>query len=144
MGLDQYGFAVRPHKDNTDFSVAWTDENKPENGEVQVLIAQWRKHPDLHGWMENLFNRKADEQGYAGKPDRWQEGGRSFNCQPLRLTWQDLVDLEWAITLEDLPHTEGFFFGESQPEDMDLDIAFIKAAKEAMSQDMEVYYDSWW
>ena len=36
MGLDQYAYVLR------------------EDGET-LEIARWRKHPDLHGWMEKLW-----------------------------------------------------------------------------------------
>ena len=144
MGLDQYAYAIMPHKDNTDFDWVWGGDTVADNvPEPVVTIAQWRKHPNLHGWMEQLFVQKADEQGYAGHAGGFGEA-RVFNCQPIRLTWQDLVDLENAVLGDELPETAGFFFGESLPEDREDDLAFIKAAREAIKQDMEVYYDSWW
>ena len=65
MGLDQYAYAVLPHHENTAFSFN-SELSKPQ------LIAQWRKHPNLHGWMEQLFNRKADALMFEGK---LEEGG---------------------------------------------------------------------
>ena len=127
-----------PHKDNTDFDWAWGGETEHKSGADPVsLIAQWRKHPNLQGWMERLFEYKAQSLGYEG-------GANGFNCQPIRLNWQDLLDLESAVLENELPETSGFFFGESSPEDKADDLAFIKIAKEAMNQDMEIYYDSWW
>jgi len=148
MGLDQYAYAVRPNKANTDFSyVEETIERVGENDtittESYVLIQQWRKHPNLQGWMEDLFQRKADAQGYEGRSGGFGEE-RVFNCQPIRLTWDDLKDLESAVLGDELPVTGGFFFGESLPEDREDDLAFIKEARRAMSGDYEVYYDSWW
>lgn len=146
MGLDQYAMAVMPHKDNTDFGWAWSDEVQPTQGNAVTLIAQWRKHPDLQGFMEALWIRKRAEQGDPVEPetDGWFAGEVIFNCQPIRLTMADLAELERAVNGDELPHTEGFFFGESQPEDREDDLAFIKKAREAILQDMEVYYDSWW
>ena len=136
MGLDQYGYAVMPHKDNNDFEYAWQDNANPE---AVVLIAQWRKHADLQGYMENLFYEKKEQ---AGEPVEY--GWEGFNCQPLRLTLQDLVNLEEAVKQKDLPLTTGFFFGQSCEEDMEDDLAFIEEAKNAMASDMEIYYSSWW
>ena len=45
---------------------------------------------------------------------------------------------------EALPNTQGFFFGESHPDDKELDLEFIAEARKAMGGDYEVYYDSWW
>ena len=140
MGLDQYGYAVMPHPDNTDFSYVWTHEQSEDK---VFLIAQWRKHPNIQGWMEELFNQKAESQGYKGNPGAFGEK-RSFNCQPVRITFQDLVMLRHAVMNERLPVTQGFFFGESLPEDKEDDLKFIDDAMKAIGQDMEIYYDSWW
>lgn len=45
MGLDQFAFSVSP-----------TGEKKE--------IAYWRKHPNLHGWMEELWYDKGCPQAY--------------------------------------------------------------------------------
>ena len=137
MGLDQYAFAVMPHEDNTDFSIRWNKDNAPENVVPWTEIACWRKHADLHGFMEQLFWDKAKDQNYT--PAHSQ-----FNVQPLRLTYDNLIALREAINEDAMPHTTGFFFGESTPDDNADTLAFIEDALEAMRQDMEIYYDSWW
>jgi hypothetical protein len=147
MGLDQYAYAVRPHKDNTDFEWVWSDEVQPENGEGVTEIAYWRKHPNLEGFMSALFARKNEEQGNPVQPqeDGWFVGEVMFNCQPLRLTLNDLKELESAIRGEQLPETTGFFFGDNSDDHYrEDDLAFIAKAKEAILQDMEIYYYSWW
>jgi hypothetical protein len=58
MGLDQYLYGVEAHTDNTDFDVS--------SEAASLGICTWRKHPNLQGWMEKLFNIKADAQGYKG------------------------------------------------------------------------------
>jgi len=143
MGLDQYAYAVMPHRENSDFAWAWT---RDDAGTVNE-IAYWRKHSDLQGWMEALWLRKCEEQGVepsVGEPGSWFEGQVNFNCQPLRLSHDDLLELRAAVNADALPHTTGFFFGESQPEDREDTLAFVEAALKAVSQDMEIYYDSWW
>lgn len=127
MGLDQYAYAVMPHPDNTDLSYVWTHEQSEDK---VFLIAQWRKHPNIQGWMEKLYESKGGE--------------RVFNCQPVRVTFQDLINLKYAVINEKLPVTQGFFFGESLPEDREDDLKFIEDAMKAIGQDMEIYYDSWW
>jgi hypothetical protein len=91
----------------------------------------WRKHPNLHGWMEQLYR----DQG--GDED-------SFNCVPVVLTLDDLDRLEEAIKANELPHTSGFFFGESDGTEVDDDLAFVAKAREAIGQGLNVFYDSWW
>jgi hypothetical protein len=93
----------------------------------------WRKHHDLHGWMEARY--------YA-------EGGtdESFNCVKLRLTLESLEDLERDIKAKRLPQTEGFFFGNNPPdEDSNFDdLNFIAKAKTFINGGGAVFYDSWW
>jgi len=140
MGLDQYAFAVMPHKDKTDFDYGWNDDNIPADREVSKKIAQWRKHSDLQGYMEALYHRKRSEQGLEDISDDWQ----AFNCKDLRLTFQDILDLREAVTTKSLPHTEGFFFGATDEHHYAETATFIDDALKAISQDMEIYYSSWW
>lgn len=95
-------------------------------------IAQWRKHHDLHGWMESLYRKKGGEG--------------DFNCQIVQLTIDDLNALDTAITYRKLPATTGFFFGNNPPDEAsdEEDMAFIAKAREAIEQGFAVYYDSWW
>lgn len=136
MGLDQYAMAVYPHRENSDFGYAWTND---ESEDKVHIIAQWRKHADLQGYMEELFYAKKEQAGEPLERD-WQ----TFNCQAVRLSFQDLQDLENAVKAENLPHTTGFFFGESHPDDKKDTLKFIVEARKAIAQDMEIYYDSWW
>lgn len=129
MGLDQYAFAV----DN--------------NGEKEEL-AYWRKHPNLQGWMENLWESKgkpglsevlSNDDGVGGM------GMSDFNCIPLELNSDDLDDLEDAVRGSDLPNTVGFFFGsDSDDYYKQQDLEFISKAREALDAGLTVVYDSWW
>lgn len=128
MGLDMYSYAV-PESDagNSDTDVAFPENIKKEE------IHYWRKHHDLHGWMENLYYSKG---GSAS----------SFNCVNVRLYEEDLDNLKKDIIDKGLPPTEGFFFGNNPPDDetMANDIVFIVKAREAIQRGMAVFYDSWW
>ena len=120
MGLDQYAYAI----DN--------------NGEKEEL-AYWRKHPNLQGWMENLWIAK-------GRPNS-REGYEynEFNCVPLELNEDDLNDLEDAVRGSGLPSTCGFFFGNDSDEHYkDNDLEFIRKAREALDAGLVVEYSSWW
>lgn len=122
---------------DTDF----TDEiyGKTEDGEIdyanQVVdieeIAYWRKHPDLHGWMEDLYQKKGGTEA-------------SFNGDPLVLTEEDLDELKITVLTGKLPSTTGFFFGTSREEINFADLEFIEKAKEAIGKGYTVYYDSSW
>lgn len=89
MGLDMYAFT-------TERSAATTpvDFKPNRNGDGIAELHYWRKHPNLHGWMEDLYRRK---------------GGRSpdFNCDTVELTLTDLDDLEATVRAGKLPHTAG-------------------------------------
>lgn len=125
MGLDQYAYAV----DN--------------NGDKQDL-AYWRKHPNLQGWMERLWESK-------GRPSFNQEenagglGLSDFNCIPVELTYDDLNALEDAVRGYGLPDTVGFFFGDNSDDYYKRqDLEFIQKAREALDNGLTVCYDSWW
>lgn len=121
MGLDMYAYRTDTPIPEVDFS--------PEEGETE--IAYWRKHPNLHGWMEQLYRSKGGE-------------AEDFNQTTVRIDADDLDALEKAIDENGLPETTGFFFGETRPEEIELDRAFISAARAALAEGDYVYYDSWW
>lgn len=121
MGLDMYAFTTKERPATlVDFKVADVRE-----------LHYWRKHPNLHGWMQKLYYEK------GGKAE-------SFNCVPVVLSTEDLDRLETAIRGKGLPHTAGFFFGETDGTESDDDLAFITKAREAIAEGETVYYDSWW
>ena len=102
-------------------------------------IMYWRKHPNLHGWMENLWDRK----GRPGlDPD---DEYKMFNGIELELTWEDLMDLEYDIAHKALPGTTGFFFGgDSDAYYKKQDQEFIKEAKADLLCGLKVFYNSSW
>jgi hypothetical protein len=91
----------------------------------------WRKHPDLHGWMEKLYRARG---GFD----------EDFDLVNLRLLPQDIDHLEAAVRSATLPKTTGFFFGESRPEYAEGDLVFIERARQAIAHGYSVYYSSWW
>ena len=125
MGLDMFAMKVKKGviTESVDFEL-------PETAEQQKFH-YWRKHPNMHGWMESLYHEK------GGQSD-------TFNCDNVRITEEDLDQLEAAINEEELPDTAGFFFGESEPEDKVGDLEFVKKAREAISEGYDVYYTSLW
>lgn len=121
MGLDMY---------------AWTLERTPEKpvdfeADDAVEFHYWRKHPNLHGWMEHLYRRK-------GGVDP------AFNCVNVQLTNADLDALEDAIRSGNLPPTTGFFFGETDGSEREDDLCFVTKAREAIADGDTVFYSSWW
>ena len=98
----------------------------------QREIAYWRKHPNLHGWMERLAESKNVEYS-------------TFNGVELELTWEDLDDLERAITHDQLPSTQGFFFGnEADDFYKEQDLEFVRKARAELFLGLKVFYNSSW
>jgi hypothetical protein len=141
MGLDMYARKIdaRAFDGNR---MRGPDDFAPELREAieqsHEGIAQWRKHPNLHGWMEQLWRSRLSDE------ERESIDWGTFNSVPVRLHVEDLDALEVAVNDDALPHTTGFFFGESRPERRQNDLEFIGKAREALAQGFAVYYDSWW
>lgn len=129
MGLDMYAWKVKAEDAISDFEIAKDAEGQSKIEEMYY----WRKHHDLHGWMENLYRQKGGEK-------------ESFNCVPVRLTEEDLFELEQDVRRKDLPETTGFFFGNNpqDAESIEQDLEFIAKARTAINEGYVVYYDSWW
>ena len=122
MGLDQYGYAKK--------------------GDEKLELMYWRKHPNLQGFMEELWESKDRPLPEGAEIDDNIMG--DFNCIPLSLTMSDIEELEECVRGGNLPHTSGFFFGESREEHNEDTLEFINKAKQALLDGYEVYYDSWW
>tara|TARA_R100001591_G_scaffold118348_2_gene140743 strand:- start:5077 stop:5448 length:372 start_codon:yes stop_codon:yes gene_type:complete len=123
MGLDQYANA---HKGEP-----VTDENGFTSYPDGMQLAYWRKHPNLQGWMENL----------------WQNRGNSgeFNCVDVELDEEDLDNLERSLDNDALPETQGFFFGQNSDDHYaEQDREFIVAARNAIRDGYTVTYSSGW
>jgi hypothetical protein len=139
MGLDMYAYVGRPGQRDEFYEKAhWDEQTNELVGPVSkpVEIAYWRKHPSLHGWMEQLWEKK----GYPGgdKDD-------TFNGIELELTWEDIDELEHTVRHGKLPFTEGFFFGK--PADnvyYEDDLKFCIDAKAELFLGLKVFYNSSW
>ena len=121
--------------------VDFNDElyGKDQDGEIdyenQIVkteeVAYWRKHPDLHGWMEQLYRKKGGTE-------------KSFNGDTVLLTEEDIDNLKIAVLTGRLPSTSGFFFGDSNQEINLADLEFIEKAKQAIKEGYTIYYYSSW
>jgi hypothetical protein len=137
MGLDMYAYvAARAGQQNDYYEGAEFNETTREfeNNTVSKPreIAYWRKHPNLHGWMEKLAERKNLKY-------------ESFNGIEMELTVEDLDELERAVTHGQLPATGGFFFGNNADEHYrESDLEFVKNARAEMFFGLKVFYNSSW
>ena len=75
-------------------------------------IGYWRKHPNLHGYIIERFADGVDE------------------CQDIELGPEQIKKLIAAVKADNLPHTEGFFFGVSRPaeDQMIEDLSILQGA----------------
>ena len=135
MGLDQHAFITENTPDLVDIGQQFADEQTGNSTRTCIQLHYWRKHPNLHGWMEQLYLNRCKQASQVPQ---------TFNCIAIRLYPHELVALKAVVEADVLPETEGFFFGKSMPEDKALDLEFIEKALEAIDDGMAVYYDSWW
>ena len=127
MGLDMYFFAAEksPGKEidfNQNPQEWWGDKLGAEK------FHAWRKHPNLHGWMEKLYRRKG--------------GKEEFNLEPMVLTLKDLGNLRQDILENNLPLTDGFFFGKSTGKEMVGDLEAVERAIELLLVGKTIIYDA--
>ena len=137
MGLDMYAYVAaragqhRDHWEDGDYN---KETNEWESAVTKPIeIAYWRKHPNLHGWMEQLWR----SQGNEG----------DFNGDELELTWDDIDHLEEDLKKGRLKNIEasGFFWGD--PSDdyyYEDDLKFIKEARSQLFLGLHVFYNSSW
>lgn len=103
-----------------------------------VEIAYWRKHPNLHGWMERLWEHKCNKEGISINDS-------TFNGIELELTREDLDKLEEDVLNNALPGTTGFFFGNDADEFYrGKDLEFVKNARAELFMGLRVFYNSSW
>lgn len=146
MGLDQYAYVAARAGQYDDYFVSPYGKTLSAKKVVEPReIAYWRKHPNLHGWMERRWLAKKNIP--ADKADQfiYQQEPPTFNGIELELNWQDLDDLEQAVTKRRLPATRGFFFGDNSDQlYYQKDLEFIKKARAELFLGLKVFYNSSW
>jgi hypothetical protein len=139
MGLDMYAYSANKAGAQTEY---WENSNIIDGEVVSTCtkpkeLMYWRKHPNLHGWMERLWEEK-------GRPDA-ESNAEMFNGVELELTWTDIENLEADILEDNLPGTSGFFFGDDSDDYYkEQDLEFVKQAKADLFSGLKVYYNSSW
>ena len=141
MGLDMYAYvAAKAGQQDEFYEGAEYDEDSGEFVNPNVnrprQLAYWRKHPNLHGWMAELWMVR--ETGGEGDVD-------NFNGVELELTAEDLDNLEYDVQNNRLPATSGFFFGDGADDYYKpSDLKFIQEARAEMCFGLKVFYNSSW
>ena len=128
MGLDMYLHGER----------YFMDRPPPEAGKAihkaeLCELGYWRKHPNLHGYIVQAFADGKDE------------------CQRIPLNEERLLQIIEAVKAQTLPHTTGFFFGESEgsDEEMKEDLRILQNALQWLRTQergirRSVYYQASW
>jgi hypothetical protein len=135
MGLDQTAFAVTPQVAHLTLITEreLTDEEMEILEQGRVAIANWRKHADLNAWMEDLYRRKG--------------GTEVFNLVTMPIVRDDLLSLRQHLKDNGNAYAvrgEGFFWGETRPEDIENDHYFIERALKLIDEGYEIMYSCWW
>ena len=81
-----------------------------------LKLGYWRKHPNLHGYIVNTFADGLDE------------------CREIELSAERIQTILQAINDDDLPFTDGFFFGASDGSEKPKDIEIFTKALEWLQQ----------
>ena len=145
--LQQFGQSVVNSMNNSTYNVH-TEESTSEFFDFEMFVAKnptaqipydvsrelvyWRKHPDIHGWMKNLFFEKGGETE------------SDFNGDCVWLTVKDVLNLKDAIENDKLPKTSGFFFGDSDGRLKEDDLEKVDSMLDALSNGSLIYYISSW
>jgi hypothetical protein len=148
VGLDMYAYVAAKSGQQKEFyeKGVFDSESKDFVNDTVTKpreIAYWRKHPNLHGWMEKLWICKLAAEGKT--PQKNSEWGSTFNGVELELTYEDLDELERAVKYCQLPETSGFFFGENSDEYYrERDLEFVRKARAELFCGLKVFYNSSW
>jgi hypothetical protein len=150
MGLDMYAYvAAKEGQQRAFYESAEFDDDAKEfvNKTVEQPreIAYWRKHPNLHGWMEQLWRNKKYSVQPTDASTPASADSDVFNGIELELTWEDLEVLELDVIAGTLPNTTGFFFGnDSDDHYREQDLKFIRDARAELFCGLKVFYNSSW
>lgn len=105
-----------------------------KRGEVKAHLydlGYWRKHPNLHGYIVEHFADDHDD------------------CRRIHLGETGIKQIIRAIRKQELPHTTGFFFGESDGSERERDIRIFSDALKWLrgstpDEFRSVYYQASW
>ena len=152
MGLDQYIYASREPLSlektvdvdrDTDYEKFWGEYSVghpdgegnwvPGEYEKWKQIQYFRKHHDLQGWMSIIAEKRGGEMQWDSMVGN------------LKLTEEDMDKLEKDVEGDDLPETEGFFFGSGNTSAYKVEtLEMIEKVREALKDGKTVLYKCSW
>lgn len=129
MGLDMY-LTGRKYLHNVNNGEPLLEDGF-ELQQKHLRLGYWRKHPDLHGFIVREFNAGVDD------------------CSEIFLDADALRTIIKAVEDDELPETEGFFFGSSDGSEKEEDLSILNAALAWLETKetnvwRDVYYQASW
>jgi hypothetical protein len=131
MGLDMMLYAREVIEEGDDVS----------EDARQIEIGTWRKHPDLHSYIETLWRAETGST-------------EDFNCIDYKLSRKQIIDIILLTVTETMPKSKGgFFFSESKLTDISHTITLMGSALSYIDKhtsypddvpEYEIFYSSWW
>lgn len=140
MGLDMFfeKFPANATEDKLNTSSEDAEKlSKEDKKELESLrdagkeIQYFRKHSDLHGWLTEKWLEKHPEED-------------NFNCLYLEITPELLAEMTEYANQIDHERYQGFFWGESYPEDWEDTRKLCERIKDILDEGNKVFYTSWW
>ena len=130
MGLDQYGYFLNKEEATNLSTLGDGSVGFKEPAELKKEDFYWRKHANLQNWAEKLYHSRG--------------GTEEFNTVVIQLYPEDIAELKRLTKEKALPTGEGFFWGESTPEDDKETLSFCELAERCHQEGGAVLYSSWW
>lgn len=148
MGLDMNLYKTKKTDTFTFYNNYYLDKCDMEE------LYYWRKHSDLHGLMEEIYLSKLDDiifdvEEYEEENNvsiTWKDDlYDDFNCIPLILEKEDVIDIIERHKNNEIPEARGFFWGESEKSDFDESLKEFEDVLKNTDWDNEMcIYNSWW
>ena len=117
----------------------------------QQELFSWRYHPDLHGWMNELYRRRGGVNfilpSCGGSCETHPEAKQAtpyFCGEYIQLTRLDILDFQMDVELDRLPPTSGFHLGRSGAHSKREDLEFIPLALWALGEGKVLFYQGSW
>jgi hypothetical protein len=128
MGLDMFLYARKFYRS--------VRHQPPQEDGFDIMqkdldAGYWRKHPNLHGYIVREFANDVDD------------------CNEIELDADCIKKILNAIENDELPYTEGFFFGESKGDEKQNDLQVFKRVLDWLQIEQEgvwksaIYRASW-
>ena len=139
MGLDQHLYSMEQDIDPNTMYDNYVDGTIDD-------VGYWRKHPDLHGYIEALWV----EAGHPGADSPVEDGGfgwSTFNGVPFELSEEDILNIIECSkkgSFGEYDNTTGFFFGETCDRHHTDTIVIMTEALKLKRQGKKIVYNSSW